>query len=113
MEERIILKIEGMNHVEVSKGLPLYDIARETNCFDAVGALVNNEMCDLNTKIKTSSTIKFVTFRDRKGLNIYTSGLKFLYIVAIKELFGKDTDVEIKHSIDKGLYTETSVELDE
>ncbi len=113
MEERITIRIENMHPIEVSKGLPLFDIARETNYTDAVAAIVNNEVCDLNTKIKKSSDIKFLTFKDRKGLLIYTSGLKFLYIAAIKELFGEDTNVEIKHSIDKGLYTETSVELDE
>ncbi len=113
MEERITIKVENMNPMEVSRNLPLYDIARETNYYDSVAAIVNNEVCDLNTKVKKDSTIKFISYKDRRGLLIYASGLKFLYIVAIKELFGKDTDVEIKHSIDKGLYTETSVELDE
>ena len=45
------------------------------------------------------------------GAKIYRSGLKFLYITAVKELFGRNTNVELLHSLDKGIYTRINLEL--
>ena len=45
------------------------------------------------------------------GAKIYRSGLKFIYITAIKELFGINTDVKLLHSLDKGIYTRIDLDL--
>lgn len=112
MEERIILDIENFDKIVVYKGKNLEDIVKENNLENVVAALVNNELQELSYTLNEDAKIRFVTLRDRIGSLIYISGLKFLYIVAVKELFGAETEVYLKHSIDKGIYSLIDEDID-
>ena len=50
--------------------------------------------------------INFITVADRTGRKMYTKGLQYVYLMAVKELYEDKATVNIKHSIDKAIYTE-------
>lgn len=112
MDKRVILDIEAFDKIVVVKGKTLEDIVREYNLTNVLAALVNNEIQELNYEINEDSKIKFLTNRDRIGSLIYISGLKFIFITAVKELFGREVEVFLKHSIDKGIYCTIDEEID-
>lgn len=71
-----------------------------------LGIKVNNKLQDLvNAEFKENDKIEFLDITDRDGHRIYVRTLTLIYIKACKEIF-KNIDVEIKHSLNKGLYTE-------
>ncbi len=66
---------------------------------------VNNKYKPLDYEIKEDSTIEFIDYLDVYGNRLYVNGLKFLFIIAVKEILGKNSDVEFCYSIDRGIYT--------
>ncbi len=72
-------------------------------------ARVNGTIMELNEPIVKDSSIEFITLKDKLGKETYKNGLKFLYIVSVKELYGDSSEVFIRHSLDKGLYTELNI----
>ena len=71
-----------------------------------VGVRINGEIVSYTYEIMDDCEVKFITLSDRNGLKIYTKGLQYVYIVAVKLLFGDEAIVRIKHSIDKAIYSE-------
>lgn len=74
---------------------------------------VDNNIEELNEVINRSCTVEFFDRSTGLGNGIYGRTLQFMIIVAIKRLYGKDTEVVIHYSIDKGFYCEIEgVEID-
>lgn len=69
-------------------------------------AKVDNEIEELSYKISKKCKIKFYDRSSTLGNAVYSRGVHFLMIVAIKRILGKDAEVKIEHSIDKGVYCE-------
>lgn len=111
MEERIIVEIKGYDKIIKNSAVKVINIANELGRYDVVAALVNNRLVELNYELQSDSKLELLDISSRLGLNIYLNGLKFLYIVAVKELF--DVNVSLKHSIDKGIYTKIGKKVDE
>lgn len=100
--------------IKVPKGTKLIDIAsnyqyRFKN--DIVIAKVNGEYKELHEQIMKDSTIEFEDLTTKGGNRVYLSGLIYLLIYSYKELFGQSEDISVNHSIDKGLYIETTRSL--
>ena len=71
-----------------------------------LGIKVNNKLQDLiNAEFKENDKFKFLDIKDNDGHRIYVRTLTLIYIKACKDIF-KNIDVSIKHSLNKGLYTE-------
>lgn len=112
MEDKIIVEIEGIGNVVTSVNKTIYELIEEQNLEnEVIAVLMDNEITELSTKLKEDTKIKLIKISDRMGAKIYRSGLKFLYITAVKELFGRNTNVELLHSLDKGIYTRINLEL--
>lgn len=73
---------------------------------DILVAELNNEIVDLTKKVQSSSVVKFLTIENRDAFRAYQNTALFLLLTAIKEHFGKSTDILVKHSIGKNLYLE-------
>ena len=71
----------------------------------------NNQYKELNEKVDEDGEIEFCDYNDREANRIYLNGLVYLTIYAFKDLYGGK--IRVKHSIDKGLYIETDVIIDE
>ena len=112
MEDKIIVEIEGIGNVVTSVDKTIYDLMKEQNLEnEVIAVIIDNDITELSTKLKEDTKMKLIKIKDRMGAKIYRSGLKFLYITAVKELFGRNTNVELLHSLDKGIYTRINLEL--
>lgn len=112
MEDKIIVEIEGVGNVVTSVDKTIYDLMKEQNLEnEVIAVIIDNDITELSTKLKEDIKMKLIKIKDRMGAKIYRSGLKFLYITAVKELFGRNTNVELLHSLDKGIYTRINLEL--
>lgn len=112
MTDELIIEIEGYGNIVVHKDTTLYDLIKRLNkTDDIIACSINNEIVELSYKLKEDTKLKLISIKDRMGAKIYRSGLKFIYITAIKELFGINTDVKLLHSLDKGIYTRIDLDL--
>lgn len=112
MEDKIIVEIESVGNVVTSVDKTIYDLMKEQNLEnEVIAVIIDNDITELSTKLKEDTKMKLIKIKDRMGAKIYRSGLKFLYITAVKELFGRNTNVELLHSLDKGIYTRINLEL--
>jgi len=111
MKKDIIIEINGNNKLIASSGETLENTLIN-NGFNNnnIAAIINNEVVSLDYVLKEDAKIELINISDRIGSKIYRNGLKFLYITAIKELYGANTVVKLNHSLDKGIYT--TLELD-
>ncbi|MEG2511234.1 MAG: nucleoside kinase [Bacilli bacterium] len=102
--EKITITLNN-NKIVVNKNTTLLNIIKITNDrTNPIGALINNEICELSFPVRENSTIEFFPYYSPNGLEMYKRALKFIYIEAIKNTL--NTSVRLLHSIDKGLYTQ-------
>ena len=100
----------------VPSGISLLQLSKEYQKdyrFPIVLATVNNKYKELNYVINSSCGINFYDLNSIEGNRAHIAGLTFLLIVAVKEIFGVNANVKVLHSLDKGLYIETSFALTE
>lgn len=70
---------------------------------DVVGIKINNELSSYEDIVEVNDRVDFLYAYDNDGNKIYKSALKFILIVALKELYGSNIVVKFQHSIDKGI----------
>jgi len=105
------VKIELVNEnkiAEIDENKSLFDFLKKyTDDYTKyLGIKVNNKLQELvNAKFEENDKIEFLSISDRDGHRIYVRTLSLIYIKACKDIF-TGIDVEIKHSLNKGLYTE-------
>ena len=87
---------------EYKKGTSFYDASKDYNMEDIVGYKINNEVFSLDNKILEDVKIEFINTNDLIGNRMYKSGLKFLFLVALQEVF-KGFDVSYEHSVPRGM----------
>ncbi|NYB75628.1 nucleoside kinase [Sedimentibacter hydroxybenzoicus DSM 7310] len=107
-----MMKIELLNKnkiIDVDSNESLYSILKREfgdNYISYLGAKVDNKVQALDyAKLNENDKVMFFDITDRDGRRIYIRTLSLIYIKACKDVFN-DIDVEIKHSLNKGLYTE-------
>ncbi len=67
---------------------------------------VDNDICDLSEPLNKKCDIDFFDRSSSVGNSIYSRGLQFILILAVKRLFDNMANVIIEHSMDKGFYFE-------
>lgn len=73
------------------------------NKLDVVAVKVNNEIISADYKLNNKDNITFLYQNDRDGNKLYVSGLKFVLINAVEELYHNQAEIFFEHSIDKGI----------
>ncbi len=99
-----------------SKGITLQEIYMEHQDnlrYPIILARVNNRLRELCTKIYEDSTVEFLDLTSPEGNRAHVNGLIFVMLYAIKKLYGNTANLEVQHSLDKGIYIETSFKLTE
>ena len=106
------MKIELLNKnefIDVGGSESLYSILKREFGEDYIsylGAKINNKVQALDyAKLNENDRVQFFDITDRDGRRVYIRTLSLIYIKACKDVF-PGIDVEIKHSLNKGLYTE-------
>lgn len=113
MMDTIIVKINGKEE-KVSRGITLEELANKHDDnakFSILLAKVNNQIRELSYELNTDSEIEFLDLTTKEGSRVYISGLTFVLIYAVKRLFGKKADIFVEHSLDKGIYMESTFKL--
>lgn len=108
MDDKMIKITYNQNDVrEFPIGITLKQIS---NCFerdfkyDILVAKVDNDITELSDHITKNCNINFYDRSSYIGYSAYTTGAIFIMIVAVKRLFGHDTEVIVQHSLDKGVF---------
>ena len=67
-------------------------------------AKVDNDLTPLENELTKKCDIDFYDRSSIVGNGIYSRSLQFILVLAVRRLLGKEADVVIEHSIDKGVY---------
>jgi len=86
----------GTTYYEISRE---YDHKRNNKI---LAAKVNNEIIPLDMKCTHDCEIEFIDVNDKNGYKIYQAALKFIFIVAVKEVF-PSAKIIFEHSVPKGI----------
>ncbi len=109
MENRINVNFRNVENKEFPVGTTLYEIskhfAHHFNYAILIGN-VDNNLTDLSEKINQDCLVDFFDRSSVYGNSVYARSLIFMLIVASQNVLGKNSDVVIEHSIDKGVYCE-------
>lgn len=76
-------------------------------------AQAGSEYKELRDQINSSCNITFLDLKEKMANRVYVNGLIYLTIYAFEQVFGKRITLRVKHSIDKGIYIETSNKIKE
>ena len=106
-----MIKIEYKDGLikEYPENTPLSEIANSFQGrynFPILIAKVDNVIEELAYHITKKCSLNFYDRSSEIGHTVYSHGVHFLMIVAIKKVLGNDAEVIIQHSIDKGVYCE-------
>ena len=100
--------------IEVSRGTTLENLSLnyESNFkYPIILAKVNGIYQELTETIKKDCTIKFFDLTDRGANRVFLNGLIYLTIYAARNIFTIKNKLNVSHSLDKGLYIETSEKI--
>ena len=81
--------------------------------FPIIIARVDNTYRELSYAIHEECNIEFFDLNSRVGNRTHIAGLTFLLLVAVKELYGEKANIIVQHSLDKGIYIETTFPISE
>lgn len=95
----------------MSKSSSYYDASQLFMVSHAVVALVDNELMPLYETIQRDVEVKFLDMTHISGYKIYQAGLKYLFQVAMEELYPK-SEVRFLHSVPKGILCELFLDHD-
>jgi uridine kinase len=106
MNNMITIYFSDNTSKEYPKGITCLDIIKDKNMpNDIIACKINNTLVSLNEKITKLSKIEFLDLNCLEANNVYSRGLQYIYVLAVKEVLGRNTNVNLEHSIDKGIYT--------
>ena len=115
MIEPIEITINNKKY-KYSKDITLQEIYMEHQGdfrYPIILAKVNNRLKELSAKVKEDSEVEFLDLTSRDGNRAHLNGLIFVMQYAVKRLYGKGANILVQHSLDKGLYIQTSFKLTE
>lgn len=112
MQGQVKVLINGNREIICKKGTSVNELLEILdNKEDIIAASIDGDIVELSYVIEDDCSLDLIHIYDKVGGKIYRSGLQFVYIVAVKELYGNKVDVRIKHSLDKAIYTTINAKL--
>ena len=88
MKKDVKLVFEDSKILEVFRGTTVRDVIRELDDENIIALRINGNAVDSDYEILEDSYVNYITIHDRVGQKIYTKGLEYVYIKAVKELYG-------------------------
>ncbi len=105
MINKLKINFEDGKSTSVDYGTKVKDLLEIINNDEIIALRINGAAVPANYELTEDANINFINVNDRNGKKIYLAGLKYVYIKAVKDILGRKTVVNIKHSLDKALYT--------
>lgn len=115
MTDTIEVIVDGKKY-QYNKDITLQEIYsehQENHKYPILIAKVNNRLRELNYKLKENCEIEFLDLTSLEGNRSMINTLTFILVYAVRRLFSKNANVIIEHSIDKGIYFQTTFKLTE
>lgn len=109
MDQMIKVSFKGKETKEFLEETTLLEVSRnfEKNYnYPILIAKVDNDIEELSDKVFKKCNVDFYDRSSYVGNYIYCRSLQFILVVATKKVLGKNVDVVIEHSMDKGFYCE-------
>ena len=107
MSDKIKIVYNNGKELEVVKNTKIIDIVKllppqiKTR---VVGSKIDNAIVSMDTKLKRDTVINFIDSNDLAGYKMYQAGLKFVFLAAVYDIFGKEIGVSFDHSIMRGMH---------
>lgn len=113
--EKIILTLNNGKKKEFIKGIKLKEVlnALEDYPSDIIIAKYNNSTINNEDTITKSGTLSLYDINTKQGNKVYERGLLYLFEVSALEVLGKDTQIIVKYSLDKGIFCKINKEVTE
>ncbi|MBQ6538822.1 MAG: nucleoside kinase [Bacilli bacterium] len=99
-----------------NKGIALEEIAQDYQDkfkYPIILARVENRLKELSFTVEEPCTIEFLDLTSKEGNNTHINGLVYVMVYAVKKLYGKNANIIVEHSLDKGVYIESTFKLTE
>lgn len=104
----IIITLDNDKKIEVRKGISLREIIKEINNDNVICGMCDGRIVNYDDTFNKNSKIYLYDINTKQGNKIYEKGLLLLFEVSVKEVLGKDTEVIVRFSIDKGVYCQVN-----
>lgn len=115
MIETIKVNINGQVY-NYSKDITITEIYKEHQSkykYPIILAKVNGRLKELSSQLTDDSTIEFVDLTAKEGNRVHVNGLIFVLQYAVKKIYGPGANILVQHSLDKGVYIQTTFKLTE
>ena len=109
---KINIRINDKINMKAEEGITVNEVLKSYKKHSdkyAIAVKKNNILLDYEKKIFKDTNLETVSIFSSLGSQIYISGLKFVAIVAVRELWNKK--ISFKYSLDKGIYAEINKNL--
>lgn len=114
--DTITLTFENGEKKEYIKGIKLKEViesVKENYPYDIIAGVFKNHIINYEDPLTKSGKIFLKDINSKIGNQIYELGLIYLFESSVFDILGKDTKVNIKHSLDKGVYCEVDKPVSE
>ena len=114
--ETIIITLDNGEKKEYVKGIKLKEIItslKDKKDNTVVAAQYNNKMIDYEEVLTKNGHLSLYDLNTKEGNKIYEKGLIYLFEVSASEVLGKDTQITVRHSIDKGIFCKINKNITE
>jgi threonyl-tRNA synthetase len=111
MENKILISFPDGNSKEFPKGVTAFEIVKSISnrlADETLVAEVDGKVKDLNSKIMTDSSVKFYTFDDPKGKEVYWHSSSHLMAHAIQAIF-PEAKFGVGPAVDAGFYYDIDI----
>ena len=107
MNANVEIVIANTNErVSVPQGCRLSDLAKQCQnmCqYPILGALVNNELTELQYRLYNPKCVRFIDITHKLGMRMYINSLTFMLYKAVRECY-PEARLSVEHSMLNGLY---------
>ena len=110
----IIITFEDGTKKEYYKGIKLGEIIKDVaGNKEIIGGSLDNVILNHNDTINHSGKLILYDLSTSNGSKMYEKGLIFLFKVSAVDVLGKDVEIKIRNSIDRGVFFEIDCDLTE
>ena len=107
MDRKYKVSFRGEKYIEFEEGTTYKEISehfKDRFEFDILVARVDNTLTDLSETIKNDCNIDFFDRSSSIGNSVYRRSLRYILVLAVKNLLGDKAEVIIGNNIDNGTY---------
>lgn len=114
--DTIIITFENGEKREYIKGVKFIDIVNDINNsykYEILCGKFRNQIVNYDDGIVRSGTLYLYDMNTKEGNKIYERGLIILFENCVREILGKDTNIKISYSIDRGIFCQIDKKIEE